>query len=65
MSRVWLILAPFVLAALWRGWDGVEAVGLLYTLTLPALALWVGGAEESESEEDKEERLKRYFDRSV
>lgn len=61
-----LILPLF--AALWRGWDGVEAVALIYTLTLPVLALWLGGAEESEeeSEEDKEERLKRYyFDRSV
>ena len=68
---VWSIfLLPFVVGGLLAGEAGVYVVALVYSLAMPIvlglLDMALSSAENYETEEEKKERLKRYyFERSV
>ena len=68
---VWISsLLPFVVGGLLAGESGVYVVALVYSLAMPIvlglLDMALESAENYETEEEKEERLKKYhFDRSV
>jgi hypothetical protein len=71
VKAVWVFfLLPFVGGGLLAGESGVCVVALVYSLAMPVvlglLDMALESAENYESEEEKEERLKKYyFNRSV